>query len=61
MFIIDKMKSRFPVFVRWTGKNDVSPEELGMYIGTILAKMGISIATKNRIDVVELIREEWSE
>jgi len=35
-----------PVFVRWTGRVDVEPEEMGIYIGRVLAKMGVFLATK---------------
>jgi len=29
-----------PVFVEWTGNTDITPEELGKYVGKILAKNG---------------------
>jgi len=42
-----------PVFVEWTGSTDVTPEELGKYMGRILAKMDVFPATGEPIDVEE--------
>ena len=49
-----------PVFVKWTGETDVSPEELGEYVGRALARMGVFLSTEEPIDAVELVREVWS-
>jgi len=48
-----------PVFVVWTGGTDVTPEELGAYMGRILAKMNVFLATEKPVDVVRIIKEEW--
>jgi len=57
---IDRAKvHNIPVFITWTGDVDIPPEEMGIYIGKALAKMGVFLATEEPIDVVE-IREEWS-
>jgi len=48
-----------PIFVVWTGSTDVTPEELSAYIGRMLAKMNVFLATEEPIDVVRIIKEEW--
>jgi len=49
----------FPIFVRWTGDTDVSPEILGTYIGKALAKMDVFLATEKKFDIVEILHNEW--
>jgi len=49
---------KIPLFVEWTGRTDVSPEELGRYLGRALAKMGVFPSTVKPIDVVKMLREE---
>ena len=48
-----------PVFVRWTGRVDVGSEEMGVYIGRVLAKMSVFLATREPVDMVKVLREEW--
>ena len=48
-----------PIFIEWTGKTDVSPEDLGEVIGKVLAKMGVFSATEEIFDAVKILREEW--
>ncbi len=48
-----------PVFVKWEGETDAAPEELGSYIGRILAKMGLFLETEEPVDAVKAVREEW--
>ena len=58
--IVDRVRGYgTPVFVRWTGRVDVGPEEMGVYIGRVLAKMSVFLATREPIDVVKVLREEW--
>jgi hypothetical protein len=58
--IVDRTRElNIPIFVRWTGEVDVLPEEMGAYIGKILARMSIFLSTKEPIDVIKAIREEW--
>ncbi len=49
-----------PVFVVWTGENNLEPEELGTQLGKILARMGVHLATEEVFDATQLLREEWS-
>ncbi|ABL88634.1 hypothetical protein Pisl_1478 [Pyrobaculum islandicum DSM 4184] len=48
-----------PIFVDWTGQMDVTPEELGTYLGKALAKMDLLLIMQEPIDAVEAVREEW--
>jgi hypothetical protein len=49
-----------PIFVHWSGELDVDPVELGLRVGKLLAKMGISpITLKHSIDAVEELKREW--
>lgn len=58
--IVDRVRDRdIPVFVVWTGSVDVTPEEMGAYIGTVLAKMNVFLATREPLDIVKILREEW--
>ena len=52
-------KHGVPLFVMWTGSVDVAPEEMGAYIGRVLARMNVFLATRRPIDVVRILREEW--
>jgi len=57
--IVDNVREyNIPVFITWTGSTDVTPEEMGIYIGKALAKMNIFLATEKPIDVVRIIEEE---
>jgi len=49
---------KIPLFVEWTGRTDVSPEELGRYLGRALAKMGVFPSTVEPMDAVKMLREE---
>jgi len=58
--VVDSVRGySIPVFVVWTGGTDVTPEELGAYMGRILAKMNVFLAAEKPIDVVRIIKEEW--
>ncbi len=48
-----------PIFVVWRGNIDVTPEEMGAYIGRMLAKMNVFLATREPLDIVKILREEW--
>jgi len=48
-----------PTFVMWTGDVDITPEEMGTYIGKMLARMDVFLATKKPLDIVKILREEW--
>jgi len=50
-----------PIFVTWTGETDVSPEEMGRYVGRALAKMKLFLITEEPVDAVEVLREEWGD
>jgi hypothetical protein len=56
--IVDKIKD-MPIFFDWIGETDVSPEELGKYLGKIFSKMGLFLSTKEEFNAIELLREEW--
>jgi hypothetical protein len=56
--IVDKIKD-VPIFFDWIGETDVSPEELGKYLGKIFSKMGLFLSTKEEFNAIELLREEW--
>ena len=58
--IVDRMRDHgIPIFVIWTGNANVTPEEMGAYVGRILTKMNVFLATREPIDVVKILREEW--
>jgi len=57
--ILDNVKPEIPVFILWK-ENDMKAEELGSWIGKILAKMNVHLVTKTPLDVVKLIKEEWN-
>jgi len=48
-----------PIFIMWKGNIDITPEEMGTYIGKVLAKMNVFLATKKPLDIVKILREEW--
>jgi hypothetical protein len=53
-------KLKLPIFVYWSGEVDINPVELGLRVGRLLAKMGVSPLTlKHPIDAVEELRREW--
>ncbi len=58
--IIESLGKRLhrPIFVMWTGNMNVSPEELGAYIGKALARMGIFLSTTEPIDAAKLLEEK---
>ncbi|RLE87915.1 MAG: hypothetical protein DRN04_17680 [Thermoprotei archaeon] len=59
--ILDELHDfNIPIFIKWTGKLDVSPEKLGTYLGKILAKMNIHLITEKPFDIVKILKEEWS-
>lgn len=58
--IVDSVREyNMPVFVTWTGNTDVTPEEMGTYIGKALARMNVFLATEKPLDIVKIIEEEW--
>jgi len=58
--VVDSVrKYGIPMFVAWTGGTDVTPEELDAYMGRILAKMNVFLATEKPIDVVRIVEEVW--
>jgi len=48
-----------PVFVKWTGRSDLKPEELGAYVGRALARMGVFLRTREPFDAVAALKEAW--
>jgi len=59
--IVDEVypKIKIPIFVIWSGRLDLKPEDLGRKMGEILAKMNISIFTfKHPVNIVEELRAE---
>jgi len=58
--VVDSIREYgIPIFIAWTGSTDVTPEELGVYMGRILAKMDVFLAAEKPVDVVGIIKEEW--
>ena len=58
--LIDTFKQfgiNMPIFLKWVGKLDVNPEELGNYFGLALAKMGLKLRTKEPIDTTKIVSE----
>ena len=47
-----------PIFFEWLGKNDLSPEELGMYVAIALIKMELHPVTEKPIDFLKILKEE---
>lgn len=59
--IADELRGRHPpILIKWTGSTNVTPEEMGTYVGKALAKMNVFLITKEPIDVSETLEEEWS-
>jgi len=50
-------KISVPVFVDWLRETDVTPEELGAYVGQALALMDLELVTETPIDVEKIVRE----
>ena len=60
MKILDEMQEfEIPILVEWTGDTDITPEEMGQYIGKALAKMKIFLVTEKPLDIIKIIEEEW--
>ena len=58
--IIDRVQGlKVPVFVTWTGKVDLTPEEMGIYVGKALARMNVFLETKKRFDIIQVLNKEW--
>ena len=58
--IADNMRDyNIPVFVVWRGNTDVTPDEMGDYIGRILAKMNVFLVTREHLDIVKILRNVW--
>jgi len=58
--IVDNVREHdMPIFVTWTGNTDLTPEEMGTYIGKVLARMNVFLATEKPIDIVKILEEEW--
>jgi len=58
--IVDEVhKYDIPVFITWTGSINVTPEEMGIYIADVLAKMNMFLVTEKPIDIIRIIEEEW--
>jgi len=55
--ILEKLDYNVKIFVKWNGKLDLDPEELGYYMGKALAKMNLKLKTEKSIDAVRLINE----
>lgn len=47
-----------PIIIMWAGETDLTPEELGLHIGRIYARMNLFLSTEKPIDAVKLLREE---
>jgi hypothetical protein len=59
--VADKMRGLGPVILKWSGETNVTPEELGRYLGMIFAEMGVYLSMGSSFNAVELLREEWGE
>ena len=58
--VVDRVKDHgIPIFIAWTGSVDVTPEEMGAYIGKALARMNVFLVTREPLDIVKILREEW--
>ena len=58
LWLLDVLQVKVPLFVEWTGRTDVGPEELGRYLGRALAKMGVFPSTAEPMDAVDMLGEE---
>ena len=52
-----KEKINVPIFVDWLRETDVTPEELGAYVGQALALMDLELVTETPIDIEKIVRE----
>jgi ABC-type sugar transport system ATPase subunit len=55
------MRGLGPVILKWSGETDVTPAELCRYLGMIFAKMSMYLSMSSSFNIVESLREEWSE
>ena len=57
--VLDAIKHlKIPIFFEWLGENDLSPEELGMYVAIALIKMELHPATEKPIDFLKILKKE---
>ena len=57
--VIPFMKSlniKLPIFVRWTGKMNVTAAEFGKYVGKAFSLMNISVRTVEPLDSVRIVK-----
>ena len=57
--VIPFMKSlniKLPIFVRWTGKMNVTAAEFGKYVGKAFSLMNISVRTVEPLDSVKIVK-----
>jgi hypothetical protein len=59
--VADKLRGLGPVIVKWSSETNVTPAELGRYLGMIFAKIGVYLSMSSSFNAVELLREEWNE
>jgi len=59
--VADKMRGLGPVILKWSGETDVNPAELDRCLGLIFSKMGMYLSMSSSFNIVESLREEWSE
>jgi hypothetical protein len=59
--VADKMRGLGPVILKWSGETDVDPVELDRCLCLIFSKMGMYLSMSSSFNIVESLREEWSE
>jgi hypothetical protein len=59
--VADKLRGLGPVIVKWSGETNVTPAELGKYLGMIFAKMGVYLSMSSSFNAIESLREKWNE
>jgi hypothetical protein len=59
--VADKLRDLGLIVVEWSGETNVTPAELGIYLGMIFAKMSVYLSMSSSFDAVKSLREEWSE
>jgi hypothetical protein len=59
--VADKMGGLGSVILKWSSETNVTPAELGRYLSLIFAKMGVYLSMSSSFNIVESLREEWSE
>jgi len=59
--VADKMRGLGLVILKWSSETNVTPVELGRYLNLIFSKMGMYLSMSSSFNVVESLREEWSE